>query len=194
MGHKVFISFKTEDIEYKEAIQHVPEIDYIDKSLKEPINSDNDDYIMSKIRSEYLYDSSVTMFLIGSNSNEHLGPVEQYYIKKELQASLYTTSKHRKNGILGVVLPGMESSIYGDSYICHQCARSHNQVAINDSTTVREFNYNYYIPNSKCSHAESDRYCVLTSWDELCANPNKWIDAAYDKRFEAIANKTRVRP
>jgi len=194
MGHKVFVSFKTEDMDFKESIKDLPGIDYVDKSLTAPINSDNQDYIMSKIRSEYLYDSTVTIFLIGAKSHENLGPLEQYYIKKELQASLYTTKDHLKSGILGVVLPSMGSSIYGGKYECWKCHNEHSTVRVNNSTTIAEFNYNYYIPNNKCAHGEEDRYCILTRWDEFVANPNGWIDAAFDKRTAPIASKTRVRP
>ena len=73
MGHKCYISFKTEDSTYKFAIQNDSRIDMIDKSLNEPIDSFDDDYIMRKIREDYLSDSTVTIFLIGSHSSENLG-------------------------------------------------------------------------------------------------------------------------
>ena len=195
MGHKAYIAFKTEDMGYKEAIGELPNIDLIDKSLTEPINSTNQDYIMQKIRSDYLYDSTVTIFLIGSYSAESLGEYEQYYIKKELQASLYSSSAHAKNGILGIVLPQMTSSILQGSTTCWKCGKQHNLVQINDSTVVSEFSYNYYIPQEgKCAWGEDDRYCVLAKWDEFVADPNGWIDQAFDKRLEPIASKTKVRP
>ena len=65
MGHRCFISFKTEDLEYKKYIQDHLDIDMIDYSLDEAINSNNTDYIMRKIREEYLSDSTVTIHLIG---------------------------------------------------------------------------------------------------------------------------------
>ena len=52
MAHKCYISFKTEDIAYKEAIQNDDRVDMIDKSLNEPINSNDEDYIMRKIRED----------------------------------------------------------------------------------------------------------------------------------------------
>ena len=48
MSHKCFISFKTEDKEYKRYIQEDLKIDMIDKSLNTPINSTDEDYIMRK--------------------------------------------------------------------------------------------------------------------------------------------------
>ena len=154
MGRKCFISFKTEDIEYKKKIQSEMDIDMIDKSLNDPIHSEDEDYIMRKIREDYLSDSTVTIHLIGQNSAEILGWNEQRFIKRELQASLYNRDGNSRNGILGVVLPSVESDIFQGEKICSSCKESHsiNIVNINDGTTIKEFSYNYYIPNNKwCS-------------------------------------------
>ena len=105
MKHKCYISFKTEDKSYKKTIQDNLDIDMIDKSLNEAINSDDDDYILRKIREDYLADSTVTIFLIGNHSAEALGEYEQRFIKRELQASLYNGAGNTRNGVLGVVLP-----------------------------------------------------------------------------------------
>jgi hypothetical protein len=139
LGHKVYISFKAEDAGYKQVIQAMPRLDYVDKSLNEPINSQDPEYILERIRSDFLYDSTVTIFLIGEYSAEVRGHTEQYYIKKELQASLYNSANHYKSGILGVVLPFMESTIYGGTYQCFSCTGRHNLVRINDETVIREF-------------------------------------------------------
>ena len=136
----------------------------IDKSLDVPIQSDNEDYILSKIRQDYLSDSTVTIHLIGLYSSENRGAFEQRYIKRELQASLYNSQSNPRNGMLGVALPAVVDQIYKGKYSCSTCGGSHNLVAVNDSTSVREFSCNYYIPNGKCSHREDERYCVLTSW------------------------------
>ena len=115
MGHKCFISFKKEDELYKLTIQNWVDknkIDMIDKSLDEPINSYDEEYIMRRIRQDYLSDSTVTIFLIGTYSAENLGTYEQRFIKRELQASLYNGVGNSRNGILGVVLPNMYDKIY----------------------------------------------------------------------------------
>jgi hypothetical protein len=194
MGRKVYISFKTVDHNYKTAIQETVGLDYVDKSLNEPINSDDEDYIMRRIRSDYLYDSTVTIFLIGQYSAESRGAYEQRFIKRELQASLYSTTAHSKNGILGIVLPEMTDRVIGGRYSCSQCGGTHNLVSLNDDTVVSEFSYNYYIPNGKCSHSEDDRYCVLTSWRDFESSPDQYIEQAFEKRSAPIAAKTRVRP
>lgn len=199
MAHKCFISFKTEDIYYKNYIQNNLYVDMIDKSLKDPIDSLDEDYVMRKIREDYLSDSTVTIFLIGKNSSENLGNYEQRYIKRELQASLYNSKGNSKgnskNGILGVVLPSMYDQIYKGSSTCSICGQRHNHVQINDSTVIREFSYNYYIPNlNRCAWREEDRYCVLVKWADFIEYPEDYIDKAFQKRQYPISNKTKVRP
>lgn len=115
MGHRCFISFKKEDEAYKKEIQRWVDdnkVDMIDKSLDTPIDSDDEEYIMQKIRADYLSDSTVTIFLIGLRSAENFGWFEQRFIKRELQASLYNGKGNTRNGILGVVLPNMTNYIY----------------------------------------------------------------------------------
>lgn len=194
MSHKCYISFKTEDMAYKQAIQRMG-IDMIDKSLNTPINSWNEDYIMRRIREDYLCDSTVTIFLIGTHSAENDPWQNQTFIKRELQASLYNGSGNTRNGILGIVLPEMMDNIFTGSYTCATCGNIHNGVAINDSTTIKEFNRNYYIPSAgKCSWSEEDRYCVLVGWSDFVANPEYYIDQAFNKRSSPIAKKVVVYP
>ncbi|MBE9488109.1 MAG: TIR domain-containing protein [Bacteroidetes bacterium] len=194
MVHKCYISFKTEDVGYKEEIQNMSDIDIIDKSLNDPIGSDDVDYIMRKIREDYLADSTVTLFLIGNFSDENRGEYEQKFIKKEMQASLYNGENNTRNGILGIVLPMMYDDIYKGEEICSVCGKKHRIVKINDSTVIKEFSYNYHFPTTKCSWSFDDKYCVLVKWDDFINTPNVYIDMAFDKRDEPIADKIKVYP
>ncbi len=191
MGHKCYISFKTEDVAYKEHIQTKLDVDMIDKSLDDAIDSYDEDYILQKIREDYLSDSTVTIHIIGTYGAENLGDEEQKFIKRELQASLYNGKGNTRSGILGVVLPSVESQIYLGSIVCSQCGGSHNSVALTNNV-ISEFSYNYYIPNNKCCHTKDERYCVLVKWDDFCVNPEKYIDDAFKKRTEPIAGKVKV--
>lgn len=123
MGHRCFISFKKEDEAYKKEIQRWVDdnkVDMIDKSLDTPIDSDDEEYIMQKIRADYLSDSTVTIFLIGLRSAENFGWFEQRFIKRELQASLYNGKGNTRNGILGVVLPNMTNYFIRERlYVIH---------------------------------------------------------------------------
>lgn len=141
----------------------------IDKSLDNWIDSNDEDYIMRKIRTEYLSDSTVTIHLIGSKSAEILGEVEQKFIKRELQASLYNGEGNARSGILGIVLPSVTAQIYQGSSICSVCENSHNLVKIDNYTAIKEFSNNYYLPNKKCAWSEDDRYCVLVNWEGFCS-------------------------
>ena len=195
MAHKCFISFKTQDIDYKKKIQEDMGIEMIDKSLNEPINSDNEDYIMRKIREDYLADSTLKIYLIGEYSAENSFLQDQTYIKRELQASLYNGENNTKNGILGVVLPNMYDRIYKGEEQCLICGSNHNIVCVNDDTTIKEFNYNFYIPKDNgCCWSEEERYCVLVKWEDFENNPEKYIDDAFNKRNSEISRKTKVRP
>ncbi|WP_295712309.1 TIR domain-containing protein [Mucilaginibacter sp.] len=194
MKRKCFISFKTENKEYKTYIQDYLDIDMIDKSLDTAIDSEDEEHIMRKIRENHLHDSTVTIHLIGKYSAESLGTEEQKFIKKELQASLYHGRGNTQNGILGVVLPEAYDQIYGGSYQCTSCGGSHNSININDNSVIKEFSYNFYIPNGKCSHTEDERFCVLVKWDDFTVDPEKYIEQAFDKRNQSISEKTRVRP
>lgn len=194
--HKCFISFKTQDSAYKRHIQEKLDVDMVDKSLNEPIDSEDEDYIMQKIREDYLSDSTVTICLIGSKSAENSINVDQSYIKRELQASLYNGTNNTRNGILGVVLPDMYTKVYQGTYTCSTCGGEHNSVKINNNTTIREFNYNYYLPNPEggCCWKEEDRYCILVKWDDFCNDPEDYIDRAFQKRTAKISKKVKVYP
>ena len=143
---------------------------------------------------DYLSDSTVTIHLIGEYSAENLLYENQAYIKRELQASLYNGENNTKNGILGIVLPNMYDKIFKGSEVCSVCGKSHNIVCINDSTVVKEFSYNYYIPKDGCSWSEEDRFCVLVKWNDFVKNPELYINKAFDKRSSLISAKTKVRP
>lgn len=201
MGRKCFISFKKEDTNYKDRLLKMFEkTDVVNKTLDKVIESEDGDYIMGKIRDEYLYDSTVTIFLIGENSSEnegvdYFGRDKQYFIRKELQASLFNRKHKKRSGILGVVLPQMYSKIYKEKFYCNDCGNIHNNVEINDFTVIKEFHRNYYIKDNneyKCSWSEDDRYCVLVKWDVFINDINKYIEKAFEKRNHPIAERTRV--
>ena len=199
MAHKCFISYKKEDKYYREEIDKLfDDRDVINKGLDTVINSEDGDYIMKKIRDDYLKDSTVTLFLIGQHSSEnegvdYLGQDKNYFIKKELQSSLYNRQGNTRNGILGVAIPSMYNSIYKGEYTCQSCGKIHNHVAINDNTVIKEFSENYYLkPHSGCAWSEDERYCVLVKWDDFIINPEKYINKAYEKRDSDVSDKVHV--
>ncbi len=200
MTHKCFISFKKEDQWYRNKIDDLfSASDIINKGLDRVIDSYDGDYIMQTIRQDYLKDSTVTVFLIGIHSSEnegydYMGRRKNYFIERELQASLYNGRGNTRNGILGVVLPEMYDRIYKGTLPCLVCGKTHSTVDIDDSTVIREFSKNYYIePHSGCSWTEDERYCVLVKWDDFVVNPELYVDMAFDKRSREIVNKVKIR-
>lgn len=194
MFHKCFISFKKEDIYYKNEIMKKLNDDQVQgKSLVKWIDSEDIDYVMQVIRSQYMKNTSVTLFLIGKHSSEEEGFEynstdgcyynKQNFIIRELKATLYDGKGNRRSGLLGIVLPEMYDDIYGGSYTCSQCGKTVNLVKINPSTVIKEFSENYYLsPNCKDGHCdESGRFCVLAKYDEFMNDPNKYINLAYEK-------------
>ena len=199
MAHKCFISFKKEDIYYREELDRLfDKRDVINKGLDKVIESDDGDYIMKKIRDESLKDSTVTLFLIGEHSSENegvdrLGRDKNYFIKKELQSSLYNRQGNTRNGILGVVIPSMYDEIYKGEYICSTCGKEHNTVLLNDNTVIKEFSENYYLkPHEGCCWYPDERYCVLVKWDDFIDDPEKYINEAYEKRNTDLYDKVHV--
>lgn len=200
MGHKCFISFKKEDQWYRNYIDKLfASSDLINKGLDRVINSSDGDYVMKAIRQDYLKDSTVTVFLIGTHSSEYegydyMGRRKNFFIERELQASLYNGIGNTRNGILGVVLPEMYEKIYQGTYQCSSCGGTHNTVNIGDSTVIREFSSNYYIePHLGCGWSENERYCILVKWDDFIISPESYVNAAFEKRTSEIASKVKVR-
>ena len=199
MSHNCFISFKKEDDYYRRQIVDKLGDELIKgKSLDKWIDSQDIDYIMQVIRSEYMNNTSVTLYLIGEHSsenegfeydyNDHCEYNKQNFIIRELKATLYDGEGNRRSGLLGIVLPEMYSKVYGESYTCPDCGCTVGVVKMDDTTVIKEFSENFYLnPDCKNGHCtEDERYCVLVKYDDFMENPNYYIDKAYDKRDEDI--------
>lgn len=199
MSHNCFISFKKEDLKYKEAILKKLGTERIKgKALDRWIDSDDIDYIMQVIRNDYMINTSVTIFLIGVHSSENEGydsnGDRNAFIKRELQATLYDGKGFSRSGLLGVVLPSMESKIYKGKYQCNKCGGIHYYVDICDETVIKEFSANYYLKKDcGCCYSESGRFAVLVRYSEFMNNPDKYIDLAYSKLNEPICKEVHRR-
>jgi hypothetical protein len=64
------------------------------------INSDDADYIMGRLRRDYLGDSTVTILLLGHCTHS------RRYIDWEVKASLRQGDFYTPNGLIGILLPG----------------------------------------------------------------------------------------
>lgn len=68
------------------------------------INSNDSDYVMSRIRTNHLGDSTVTICLIGSCTHS------RRYVDWELKSSLRSGEVYTPNGLIGILLPYMKNS------------------------------------------------------------------------------------
>ena len=109
--HKVFISYHHEnDQRYKDYLvelggQHST---FIDKSVGAGSISDDlsDQRIREKIRDEYLQDSTVTIVLVGTETNR------RKHVDWESYSSMYDGAVNKKSGILAINLPETESQFF----------------------------------------------------------------------------------
>lgn len=198
MSHNCFISFKKEDEYYKNQILNKLGDDRITgKALDRWIDSNDIDYVMQVIREEFMSNTSVTIFIIGEHSSENEGRDfygdKNAFIKRELQATLYDGKDFSRSGLLGIVLPSMENKVYKGTYKCSTCGGEHSYVDINDSTVIKEFSANYYLHKGGCAYSEEDRFCVLVRYSEFMNNPDKFIDKAFNKLSQPIANEVHWR-
>jgi MTH538 TIR-like domain (DUF1863) len=103
----VFISFSRFDrTEVDNFVQRwtVQERVFIPKALglsfgSDLINSDDADYVIGRIRKDYLTDSTITLLLIGMCTHS------RRFVDWELKASLRQGENTTPNGLLGILLP-----------------------------------------------------------------------------------------
>ena len=200
MSHRCFVSFKKENSGYKNAIvKRLGELSIPVNVLDKTIQSDDIDYVIQRIRDEYMNNTTVTLFLIGSHSSENEGVDSngynhQSFIIRELRATLYDKTGNPRDGLLGIVLPEMYNSVFGGRYECPHCHDIVSYVNIDPSTVIKEFCENYYLHEGECGHYdESGRFCVLVKYDDFMKEPESYIDKAYNKTKEPIAEEVHFR-
>jgi hypothetical protein len=102
LAHKVFVSYHHENDQAKAdylKTQYGANNTLLDRSLDEEIDSDDDDYILSQIRTNHLKDSTVTIVLIGSETSG------RKWVDWEIYSSLRPYGSRTRNGLLGIYLP-----------------------------------------------------------------------------------------
>lgn len=109
--HKVFISYHHDDQDevndFIETYDDEKDV-FIARALgtdmeQDIIDSNDTDYVMSRIRELYLKDSTVTIVLIGACT------WARRYVDWEIQSSLRHGEKTTPNGLLGIVLPSIKT-------------------------------------------------------------------------------------
>lgn len=108
--HKVFIShYHADDNAVSDFIEKfvdqesifTPKI--VGDDYDTTINSNNADYIMRKIREDYLADSTVTIVLIGDETHK------RKYVDWEIASTLRNDLYNKRSGLIGIFLPNKNS-------------------------------------------------------------------------------------
>lgn len=162
---KVFISYHRADLnEVRGFLDHFGRFDtFIHRAVatmpEDVINSTNPDYIMSRVRQDYLQDSTVTLVLIGRCT------WARKFVDWEIQSSLRQGDTVTPNGLLGVVLPSV-----------NQNPRAPNRLAINLAAPPAEsYARWYYAPANPETLAGwiEDAFVARTEKRHLIKNPRE---------------------
>ncbi len=104
--HKVFIShYHADDTAVNEFVnkfaneEKIFTAKIVGDDYDTTINSDDPEYIMRKIREDYLTDSTVTIVLIGSET------YKRKYVDWEIASTLRDDSINKRSGLIGIFLP-----------------------------------------------------------------------------------------
>lgn len=100
--HKVFISFHSDDQNYKDRFVAMMDGDIVDKSVHDDDIDDTNiqtETIRQKIRDEFIADATVTVVLIGPCT------WQRKHVDWEISSSLRDTSNNSRCGLLGLLLP-----------------------------------------------------------------------------------------
>ena len=119
--HKTFISYHHDDQEevdkFIETFDHDRDVFIAravgsDQTMDELIQSDDDDYVMRRIREEHIRDSTVTLVFVGKNT------WTRKFVDWELAASLHQGPKAGlPNGVLAILSPELSEAILPDRFV-----------------------------------------------------------------------------
>ena len=118
--HKTFISYHHDDQpevdDFIKTFDHDRDV-FIgravgsDQTLDELIQSDDDEYVMRRIREEHIKDSTVTLVFVGKKTWSRM------FVDWELAASLHQGPKAGlPNGVLAILSPELSSAILPDRF------------------------------------------------------------------------------
>lgn len=162
--HKVFISFHSVDIAYKQLFEKlfvnihdvIVSMAVSEGDIGEGLNTE---YVRQVIRDNYLRDSSVTVVLIGKHT------WQRKHVDWEISSSLRHTEKNPRSGLLGIVLP-----------------------------TYPLFTSNQYNPNTippRLSDNLKVGFSKIYNWNDNPLIVQNWIHEAFESRFKTNPDNSR---
>lgn len=185
--HKVFVSnhhkndrfYKNELIKFGKTFGV-----FIDRSVDTGDISENlsDQEIRTKIRDEYLQDSTVTVLLVGVETKE------RKHIDWEIYSSMFDGTRNKKSGILVVNLPSTQCACFtaalGEKEKQLIYPEQHSWISITKRT---EYEGRYlYMPRRIIDNLLAPKaYISVVPWGKLTAERLKFlIDATFNRRGE----------
>lgn len=161
--HKVFLSFHSQDIQYKirfEQLFHQLHGVVISRSVAIGDIAGNllTETVRQKIRDEYLRDSSVTIVLVGSQT------WQRKHVDWEIASSIRHTEFNPRSGLIGIMLP-THKNFNSSSYDPHSVPpRLHD--------------------NIKCA------YSVMYDWTENPHYIQEWVHKAWLRKKNVLPDNS----
>ncbi|MGK8508192.1 TIR domain-containing protein [Nocardia asiatica] len=162
--HKCFISYHGEDVDEVSTFLDDFGTEFIAKTIgvtdeDDFIDSEDTDYIMSRIRQDYLGNSTVTIVLIGKCT------WARKYVDWEVFSSLRDSKHSKVNGLLAIELP----SVAGNSRLPGRVSDNVERDAYGRNLGYARY---YVYPSSKQTIRDwiSDAYVGRTTRDALIDN------------------------
>ena len=184
--HKVFISYHhVNDQPYKDrflSINAQHQI-FLDQSVDTGDIDDNlsDEAIREKIRDEYLRDSTVTVVLVGTETNN------RKHVDWEIYSSMYDGKVNKKSGILVLNLPTANSTYYTAPHAKEKETVYPENTEWISVDSRAEFERRYPLMPARIidNLLKSNAIISIASWTKIASDPDNLaflIDAAYKDR------------
>lgn len=194
--HKVFISYHhANDQSYKEDLLTLSRRHdlFIDASVDTGDISDllDDDAIRRKIRDDYLRDSSVTIVLVGSETQS------RKHVDWEIYSSMFNGSVNKQSGILVINLPEINCTWFHAGHGDDEKALIYSETSGWMHLTERtEYEKRYpYMPARIIDNLVRGRAKLsVANWNTITSNVNwlRWlIDATFQDRSSADYDLSR---
>lgn len=184
--HRVFISYHhAKDEDYKDRILRLNRTHniFVDSSVDTGDIDENldDQSIKTKIRDEYLRDSSVTILLVGTETKH------RKHIDWEIFSSMYDGKVNKKSGILVVTLPSTKCTHFTAPHDGEKTAVYPEQAQWMTIDNRAEYVRRYpYLPDRIIDNLLAPKAKIsVTEWDRIDEDPVRLaflIDAAYNDR------------
>ncbi len=181
--HKVFVSFSSTDIQYKNLlVQRANQYNIFDDySVNTGDISDllNDESIRKKIRDEYLRESTVTLILVGRDIKR------RKFVDWEIQASMIDTQLNKRSGIIVINLPTVSQNRRAISQREKELVAPHSVNWFPDGNRQEIEDSFKYTPSRVLDNINAGAEICFVDWGTVYNNPTvlkELIDISYKRR------------